>query len=177
MRYRRADVAGATYFVTVNLRDRKTDLLVRHFDLLRIVINDVKHRHAFRLEAMVVLPEHLHAIWTLPEGDSNFSLRWSLIKSAFSRRLPMLESISTSRQSQRERGIWQRRFWEHLVRDDNDFSRHVEYIHFNPVKHGLAKRATDWPYSTLHKFIDEGRLPVNWGGDADSNSPSSFGEL
>ncbi|NOT68942.1 MAG: transposase [Methylophilaceae bacterium] len=163
MRYRRADVAGGTYFFTVNLADRKADLLTRHIDVLREVMQQVKQAHPFVIEAMVVLPEHLHTIWRLPHDDVDFPMRWSLIKAGFSRRLPKTETIRASRQAKRERGIWQRRYWEHCLRNEIDFERHVDYIHYNPVKHGYVRRVIDWPFSTFHKFVERGVLSADWG--------------
>jgi putative transposase len=163
MRYRRADVAGATYFFTVNLLDRQQTLLTDHISLLKRCVRTVKHHHPFQINAMVVLPDHLHAIWTLPDGDANFSKRWMLIKSAFSRSLPKTAYLKTNRIAKRERGIWQRRFWEHLIRNEADYERHVDYIHFNPVKHGYVDRAADWPYSSIHRFIREGLFRPDWG--------------
>lgn len=104
--------------------------MVEHADVLRAVIREVQSRHPFRIDAMVVLPDHLHAIWTLPMNDKDFSVRWMLIKSGFSRRLPLGERRNKSRMAKGERGIWQRRFWEHLIRDENDYERHVNYIHY-----------------------------------------------
>ena len=136
MRYRRAYHAGATYFFTVNLADRSLRLLVDHIDALRDAVRHVRRDHPFNIIAWVVLPDHLHAIWQLPDGDADFSTRWALIKANFSRRVPTGERIRDSRRQKGERGIWQRRFWEHLIRDDRDLQIHVDYIHFNPVKHG-----------------------------------------
>lgn len=164
MRYRRASLPGATYFFTVNLADRKRYLLVEHINLLRDVMREVKRRHPFHIEAIVVLPDHLHAIWRLPEQDADFTMRWSLIKAGFSRGLPKTESVSESRASKRERGVWQRRYWEHLIRDEVDFERHVDYIHFNPVKHGHAVHPAAWPHSSIHAYIRAGVLPPDWGG-------------
>ena len=112
---------------------------------------------------MVILPDHLHAIWTLPPGDADFAKRWMLIKTAFSRALPKHENINQSRKSKRERGIWQRRYWEHLIRDELDYERHVDYIHYNPVKHGYVDKAVDWPYSSIHRFIKNGIISSDWG--------------
>jgi len=175
MLYRRANAAGATYFFTVNLADRNADTLVRHVDALRMVINRVKKIHPFSIVAMVVLPEHLHAIWRLPVEDANYPTRWALIKSGFSRLLPKTERIASSRATKRERGIWQRRYWEHLIRDDDDLAQHVHYIHYNPVKHGLVKRAVDWPHSTLHDYITRGAASCNWGDGADE-TVGGYGE-
>ena len=136
--YRRNFVQGGSFFFTVNLADRRQRLLVDHVDLLRRAFFETRRQHQFVIEAIVVLPDHLHAIWTLPVGDGDFALRWRLIKAAFSRRLPATEAVSASRLEKGERGIWQRRYWEHTLRDENDYSRHIDYIHFNPVKHGWS---------------------------------------
>ena len=164
--YRRWRVAGGSYFFTVNLLDRRTPLLVEHIDLFRAAFHAVRTAHPFHVDAVVVLPEHLHCVWTLPPGDADFSTRWRLIKGEFSRSLPSGgERQSASRMKHRERGIWQRRFWEHVIRDDRDFARHVDYIHFNPVKHGLVKRPIDWPHSSIHDFVRRGIVPAEWGTD------------
>ncbi len=162
MHYRRAKTAGGTYFFTVNLNDRKSDLLVQKIDALRDVMRKVRNRHPFTIVAMVVLPDHLHAIWRLPPTDRDFPMRWSLIKSAFSRLMPKAEVVRKSRVKKRERGIWQRRYWEHRIRDDADLARHVEYIHFNPVKHGCVDRAADWRYSSIHRYIKQGWVTADW---------------
>jgi len=163
MRYRRVTNKGGTYFFTVNLADRKKTLLVDHMDVLRQVINQVKKRHPFKLDAMVVLPDHLHAVITLPENDNNYPMRWRLIKANFSRQIASHERISEARKRKGERGIWQRRYWEHLIRTDSDYEKHVDYIHYNPVKHGYVSRASQWPFSTIHKYIEKKLLDANWG--------------
>ncbi|MFA5631657.1 MAG: transposase [Porticoccaceae bacterium] len=165
MYYRRARSEGGTYFFTVNLENRDSDLLVRHIDNLRAVIKQVKLRHPFSLIAMSVMPEHLHAVWRLPPGDADYPMRWALIKAGFSRTLPQREMIRDSRRRRRERGIWQRRYWEHQIRDEVDLQRHVDYIHFNPVKHGLVSEAADWPHSTLHGYVARGLVAPDWGGE------------
>jgi putative transposase len=167
MRYRRADIAGGTYFFTVNLADRSSRLLVECIDELRAAVKVVKQRHPFEIIAWVVLPEHMHSIWTLPEDDRDFSIRWSLIKSGFSRAIVRSEAVSSSRAGRRERGIWQRRDWEHWIRDEIDLQRHVDYVHINPVKHGHAKRASDWPHSSIHRFIERGWLSPDWACEPD----------
>ena len=155
--YRRAFVPGGTWFFTVNLLQRRdNELLVREIDLLRQVIRQVCHRHPFKIDAWVVLPEHMHCVFTLPPDDCDFSLRWRLIKSRFSRALPKTEMLSAVRKKYGERGIWQRHYWEHLIRDEIDFQRHVDYVHVNPLKHGLVKRVRDWPYSTFHRDVETG---------------------
>lgn len=114
--------------------------------------------------AVVVLPDHLHCIWTLPEGDADYSIRWSLIKATFSRSLARGERRSVSRMKRGERGIWQRRFWEHCLRDENYYVRHVDYIHWNPVKHGHVQHVTEWAYSSFHRYVARGVYALDWGG-------------
>jgi len=175
MRYRRSDAAGGTYFFTVNLAERGLDTLVRHIDDLRAVMGKVKQAHPFAIVAMVMLPEHLHAIWRLPPGDADYPLRWSQIKAGFSRRLVKDERIRASRQAKRERGIWQRRYWEHQIRDEDDLARHVDYIHYNPVKHGWVSNPVDWPHSTLHAYIERGVVMPDWGGSVNEGA-NGYGE-
>jgi REP-associated tyrosine transposase len=173
--YRRNFVSGASYFFTVNLDDRKSHVLTDHIGELRAAFRYVRQRHPFALDAIVVLPDHLHAIWTLPDGDSDFSMRWRLIKSAFSRALPVGEKISRSRAAKGERGIWQRRYWEHTLRNEQDFERHADYIHFNPVKRRLVQRVKDWPYSSFSRMVRNGVYPEDWAGD-NRDDASNFGE-
>jgi putative transposase len=162
--YRRAKISGAAYFFTVNLAERQRATLVEHIDLLRRSFREEKKIHPFQINALVILPDHLHAALTLPDGDADYSGRWRRIKAAFSAALPPIEQRSASRRSKGERGIWQRRFWEHLVRDEQDYARHMDYIHFNPVKHGHVARVRDWPHSTFHRFVQEGKYPLDWAG-------------
>jgi putative transposase len=162
MRYRRATAAGGTYFFTLNLADRSSNLLVERVDELRAAVRLVKQRHPFEILAWVVLPDHLHALWALPLDDADFSTRWMLIKAAFSRSIGPGECIQGSRLRKGERGIWQRRFWEHQIRDESDLRRHIDYIHINPVKHGNVKRAADWRYSSIHRYIQSGDLAEDW---------------
>jgi REP-associated tyrosine transposase len=173
--YRRNFIPGGNYFFTLNLADRRQRLLTEHIEELRAAFRYARSRHPFSVEAIVVLPDHLHAIWTLPEGDADFATRWRLIKSAFSRALPNGEPISRSRVERGERGIWQRRYWERTLRDENDFARHVDYIHFNPVKHGHVKRVHDWPHSSFHRMVRRGIYPADWAGDMSAESVE-FGE-
>ncbi|MFN0040038.1 MAG: REP-associated tyrosine transposase [Burkholderiales bacterium] len=175
MQYRRSHVAGGTYFFTLNLADRSSDLLVRHMDDFRAVLGHVKRAHPFVLVAMVALPEHLHAIWRLPPGDADYPMRWSLIKAGFSRRIGKSEHVGLSRAGKRERGIWQRRYWEHQIRDESDLARHVDYIHYNPVKHGWVKRPVDWPHSTLHGYIEREIVTPDWGASPNEEG-GGFGE-
>ena len=166
--YRRPRIPGANWFFTVNLAQRHGNhLLLDHIDRLRQVIHRVKSVHPFAIDAIVVLPDHLHCIWTLPEGDSDYAMRWGLIKAGFSRGLAAGERRSESRLKRGERGIWQRRFWEHLIRNERDLQRHVDYIHWNPVKHGWSERAADWPHSSFHAFVRRGFYGNDWAGPPD----------
>ena len=162
--YRRVWVPGGTYFFTVNLLERRHRLLVDRIDDLRSAFQAAHSARRFEVLAIVVLPDHLHCLWRLPQGDLDNANRWAQIKAGFSRRLPANECRSAQRVARRERGIWQRRYWEHLIRDENDLRRHVEYIHFNPVKHGHAVRPSEWPYSSFHRWVERGEYPVDWGG-------------
>ena len=165
--YRRSLTPGSTYFFTVNLSNRRSTLLTLHVDVLREAFVAVMAAHPFVIDAMVVLPDHLHAVWTMPPDDADYALRWRLIKTRFSRAMPRTERRSASREAKGERGIWQRRYWEHEIRDAIDMQRHVDYIHINPVKHGYAVRAADWPHSSIHRFIDRGDLPRDWACDCE----------
>jgi putative transposase len=157
--YRRMWVPGGTYFFTVNLADRSRRLLVERVGALFKSVDAVRRDHPFEIVAWVVLPEHLHTIWTLPEEDLDFATRWMLIKQKFSRCVPPGERVSTSRVRKMERGIWQRRYWEHVIRDERGLRNRIDYIHFNPVKHGHVARVADWPHSSFHRFVREDVLP------------------
>ncbi|KAF1719062.1 MAG: transposase [Pseudoxanthomonas sp.] len=163
--YRRVWVPGGTYFFTVNLLELRRRLLVEYIDLLRDAFRAAKATRPFDLLAIVVLRDHLHCVWRLPEGDADNAHRWAQIKSGFSRALPLLERRSPRRITRRERGIWQRRYWEHLVRDEDDLRRHVDYLHINPVKHGHAARAVDWPYSSFRRWVAAGVYPMEWAAE------------
>ena len=166
--YRRLWNPGGTYFFTVNLLQRHdNDLLTRHADLLRAVVFRVKKAHPFKIHGWVVLPEHLHCVIELPPGDADYATRWRLIKMNFSKALPPTESRNASREQRGERGIWQRRYWEHAIRDEHDFNAHMDYVHINPVKHGLVKSVSDWPHSTFHKLVAAGVYPPDWAGGAE----------
>jgi putative transposase len=172
--YRRAFVPGGCWFFTVNLLDRRQSLLVEHVATLREAVAATRQSRAFTIDAFVVLPDHLHAIWTLPPGDSDFATRWRLIKNRFARSLPKNERLSAVRVARNERGIWQRRFWEHLIRDEADYMRHVEYCYINPLKHRLVTRVRDWPHSSFHRDVRAGFFPEDWGGDVETGG--DFGE-
>jgi putative transposase len=162
-RYIRALVPGGTFFFTVALLERHRHLLTDHVESLRAAFASVRAERLFTIDAMVVLPDHLHCIWTLPPDDADFSSRWHAIKTAFSRSIPKGERLSSRRIARGERGIWQRRFWEHAIRDETDFERHADYIHYNPVKHGHVRRAADWPYSTFGRYVRRGVYASDWG--------------
>ena len=174
-RYRRFFIPGGTCFFTVTLADRSSESLVRNVDLLRRAYGSVQQQRPFRTIAICILPDHLHAIWTLPEGDADFPRRWSLIKGRFARALPATALRTQSKLVRREKGIWQRRYWEHAVRDDDDLSRHIDYTYYNPVSHGLVTRVKDWPHSSFHRDVSIGLLREDWGGDL-REQPGRFGE-
>jgi putative transposase len=173
--YRRNFVPGGSFFFTVNLADRRLSLLTANIDALRTAFRETHKHHPFTINAVVVLPDHLHAVWTLPEGDADFATRWRLIKASFSRNIPPGERISASRVAKGERGIWQRRFWEHTIRDEEDFARHVDYVHINPVKHGLVTQVRDWQPSSFHRMVKLGVYPEDWAGDLSDNG-EDYGE-
>ncbi|MDK9363648.1 REP-associated tyrosine transposase [Lelliottia wanjuensis] len=150
--YRRNYIPGGTWFFTVNLQNRQSDLLTRHIDHLRAAIQTVKRTKPFTINAWVVLPEHMHCIWTLPENDDDFSGRWREIKKTFTRAIEM-------------RHVWQSRFWEHTIRNEEDFRRHRDYVYINPVKHGHVTRVADWPFSTFHRDVRDGLYPKDWAGE------------
>ncbi|MFZ6846031.1 REP-associated tyrosine transposase [Undibacterium sp. RuTC16W] len=176
--YRRSHIVGGMYFFTVNSSRRRPILATESLrDALRLAIQKTRLTHPFEIDAWVLLPDHLHCIWTLPQGDEDFSVRWSMIKRLVSQACADefgVDDLSASRTQRKESGIWQRRFWEHQIRDENDFARHVDYIHWNPVKHGLVTRAGDWPHSTFHRYVAQEMLPSDWGIAA--NVVGVFGE-
>lgn len=169
-------VPGGTYFFTVNLADRRQSLLTDNIELLRMAFRCARYRHPFTIDAIVVLPEHLHAIWTLPYGDGDFATRWRLIKTTFSRGLRRPEPVSASRSRKHERGIWQRRYWEHTIRDESDLARHIDYVHFNPVKHGYAEHVQDWPFSSFRRMVRLGFYPADWASGLGEQPDGGFGE-
>jgi putative transposase len=162
--YRRNRVPGGTYFFTVNLLDRSSDLLVTCIGTLREAVRAVRNRRPFQIDAWVVLPDHMHAVWTLPTGDVDYPARWRAIKIAFAKALPKTEYVSPGRAAKGERGIWQRRYWEHTIRDDEDYARHVDYVHINPLKHGLVSCVADWPHSFFHRYVARGVYAQDWRG-------------
>ncbi len=159
MNYRRSRVQGGTYFFTVVTAGR-APVFQSHaaISCLRESFRSVQRRHPFSIDAIVVLPDHIHSVWTLPDDDAAYSRRWRLVKTGFTKRVQDFPGLA----GQVSGAVWQKRFWEHTVRDDLDFERHVDYIHFNPVKHGYVSRALDWPYSSFHRYVRDGVLPVDW---------------
>ena len=155
--YRRFRIPGGTYFFTVALANRGGRLLTARIDILRAAYAQTVCERPFRTEAIVVLPDHLHAIWTLPPGDSDFSTRWRLIKTRFSREVGGFGPRSASKIAKAERGIWQRRFWEHAIRNAADLNLHRQYCWQDPVQHGLVAQPLDWPFSSVHRDVRQGR--------------------
>jgi len=170
--YRRCRVAGGSYFFTVNLEDRRSDLLLTEISALGVAVRETQATRPFTIEAWVVLPDHLHCLWTLPPGDADFPTRWQMIKARFARRVPHPAYRRPSLLRKREAGIWQRRYWEHWIRDDRDFAAHVDYIHFNPVKHGLVSHPAAWRHSSFRRATARGLYPPDWAMAQDSLSTS-----
>jgi putative transposase len=148
--------------------------LIDKIDVLRLAFRAARRERPFKIDGIVILPDHLHAVMTLPEGDADFSGRWRRIKSLFSRRV-VAEGLPIRQNRRGEYALWQRRIWEHTIRDELDFARHIDYIHFNPVKHGLVTRVSDWPHSSFHRYVRSGLLPQDWGGTV-AAANGGFGE-
>lgn len=180
--FRRSTAPGATYFFTVNTYQRQKVLTETPFyQALKQNFRDVRAQHPFTIEAFVLLPDHLHCIWTLPENDADYARRWNIIKRGVSRqtRDAVTAPLTRSRQRRGELGLWQRRFWEHQIRDARDFEKHVDYIHWNPVKHGYVKQVKDWPYSSFHRFVERGIYPPDWAcrpAENEQREDGGFGE-
>lgn len=174
--YHRARDAGACYFFTLVTHQRQPVLTQpRLREALRLAIERVRQGHPFSIHGWVLLPDHLHCLWQLPEGDTDYSRRWSMIKRLTSQAMPELSgSISLSRNLRRESGLWQRRFWEHRIRDERDYRQHLDYLHWNPVRHALVERVADWPWSSYHRLVREGVYPADWGGSGEVQG--AFGE-
>lgn len=171
VRYRRNLVPGGTYFFSVTLADRSATMLTDRIEHLRSAFEYARTRHVFEIVAIVILPDHLHCVWTLPTNDADYATRWRLIKSAFTRAL----APGARATPKGERRVWQRRFWEHTIANDADLQRHVDYIHFNPVKHGYVERPVDWPSSSFHRYVRRGQLPPDWASDV-GGVAAEFGE-
>jgi putative transposase len=178
--YRRLIIPGGTYFFTLVTYQRRPWLcneLARA--TLRSAIERVNRNYPFTIDAVVLLPDHIHWIWTLPDGDSNYAIRWSLIKRYVTQhcggKLEVDAATSLSRQKRKEGNLWQRRFWEHLIRDDKDYANHCDYIHYNPVKHGLCQAPSQWSFSSFHRFVADGIYPQDWGSNEGPNLPKNVG--
>ena len=163
-RYLRPHAPGATVFFTVALAARGSDLLVREISRLREAVAATRAERPFGIDAWVVMPDHLHCVWTLPEGDADFSVRWKDIKTRFTKSVGRVGRRSASKIAKGEAGLWQRRFWEHHIRGEADYAAHVRYCWINPVKHGFVERAVDWPYSSIHRDITRGIVEPEWSG-------------
>lgn len=180
--YRRAQTAGASYFFTLVTYRRRAFLCEPEIrSALRDAIIAVRQRHPFVIEAWVLLPDHLHAIWTLPPNDANFALRWAQIKRQVSMQcasqLKRADWLNASRIRHRESTLWQRRYWEHQIRDETDMQRHMDYLHFNPIKHGLVEYLADWPFSSFHRLVHAGVYSSDWGSSGLQQSiEDGFGE-
>ena len=172
--YRRYRVEGGSYFFTVNLHDRRSNLLVTEIATLRRAVRTTRARHPFHIDAWVVLPDHMHCLWTLPPEDFDFPARWQMIKTMFSRSVPRAGYRRISLVRKRETGIWQRRYWEHTIRDDQDYAAHMDYIHFNPVKQGFASNAAECPFSSFARCVTLGLYPTGW--TMESLGPGEAGE-
>ena len=182
--YRRRHIPGGTYFFTVVTENRQPILDAPPArDLLHRAIADCARSRPFTLEAMVLLPDHLHAMWRMPQGDANYSGRWAQIKSRFSHEWLLQggeeQRRTASRLRHRRRGVWQRHFWEHHIRDETDFERHFHYIHYNPVKHGLVKCPHQYEFSTFHQAVRRNVYEATWCCSCDGRTaePPSFDEM
>jgi putative transposase len=172
--YRRNFIPGGTFFFTVTLADRRSSILVDHIVSLRRAFRVTRAERPFTIDAIVVLPDHLHTIMTLAPEDSDFSGRWRRIKSLFTRDL-VARGVPVARNHRGEYDVWQRRFWEHTITDEGDFERHADYVHYNPIKHGLVSQVRDWPFSSFHLYVRRGVFPEDWAGIA-APTRMNFGE-
>ena len=166
MQYRRARIRGGTYFFTViTYKRRKIFCDPENIELLRSAFRRVIKLYPFKIDTFILVPDHLHCIWTLPEGDKDYPARWRLIKTFFTKRCQdhYKQIQSESRIKKKEQAIWQRRYWEHLIRDEEDLRKHVEYIHYNPVKHEWARAPLDWQYFSFHRYVRDGIYDESWG--------------
>jgi putative transposase len=174
VQYRRNYQTDGLYFFTVTLKNRSATLLTDYINLLKQAFQRVKKEHPYKIKAIVVLPDHLHTIWEMCGIDQNYSLRWRKIKSYFTRSLYKI-GVVTEKNKRGGFNVWQSRFWEHTIRDESDFENHVNYIHYNPVKHELVTSVKDWPYSSFHRYVKQKIFDQNWG-DTYENSNGSYGE-
>jgi len=166
MQYRRDYTNGASYFFTLVTFQRKPLFeQAERVAELRSAFADEMRRRPFYIDAIVIMPDHIHTIWTLPATDSDYSIRWRNIKRTFTLAIPKKQrpKLIASRHRKQEQAIWQRRFWEHRLRDEKDFNQHVDYIHYNPVKHGKVSQPADWQYSSIHRYMRDGIIGPAWG--------------
>jgi len=166
--YHRVYQKGGMYFFTlVTFQRRPIFNDAAAIKLLENTIRSVQVKYPFEIVAFVILLDHLHYVWTLPEDESNFSIRWKYIKSSFTKEYLKGRRIDVSESMRKkgEKGVWQRRFWEHLIRDQDDLNLHLDYIHYNPVKHGLVCSPGEWEYSSFSSFVKGGYYTEDWGGD------------
>ena len=172
--YRRNFIPGGTYFFTVTLFDRRSSVLTDNIDALRNAFRTARNERPFEVDGIVILPDHVHAVMKLPLDDSDFAGRWRRIKGHFSSAL-LHAGVDIARHSNGELALWQRRYWEHTIRNEDDFERHIDYVHFNPVKHGYVRRVGDWPHSSFHLYVRAGLLPGDWAGEVGEGA-DAFGE-
>jgi len=172
--YRRNLVPGGTFFFTVNLQERNKSYLTENVEELREAFRSCKAKLSFQIDAIVILPDHLHCIMTLPPDDTDYAARWKSIKSTFTKSL-IKKGVELLKDKNGRYNLWQRRYWEHTIRDSKDFERHVDYIHYNPIKHKYVKVLSDWPYSSFHRYVDQNIIPANWGDEIEFSN-SNFGE-
>jgi putative transposase len=174
VQYRRNYQAGVLYFFTVTLKNRNATLLTDYIDQLKKSLQRAQKERFYETKAIVILPDHIHAIWKMPEADQNYSLHWRKIKSYFTHALSV-QGVPIAKNKRGEFNLWQTRFWEHTITNENDLENHINYIHYNPVKHGLVKRVRDWPYSSFHRYVKNGILDIDWGSTHKSND-RDYGE-
>lgn len=173
--YRRNYSQGGCYFFTLTLRNRRSKALIEHIHSLRSAMKQVQKEYFYETKAIVVLPDHLHCIWQLPDNDANYSRRWLRIKSYFTQKVRE-SGVKLACNARGEYLLWQKRFWEHTIRDEKDFENHVNYIHYNPVKHGYVKNVADWKYSSFHKFVKQDLLPQDWCKYEPEKAVGAWGE-
>jgi putative transposase len=166
MKYRRQLIPNASYFFTVVTHNRRAIFNnEQSIDILRKAFREVRVKYPYTIDAIVILPDHIHCIWTLPENDTDYTTRWRLIKTWFTKHCnsALLVEADDSRKGRNQQAIWQHRYWEHVIRDEADLKNHIDYIHYNPVKHGLVTSVRDWPYSSFHQYVRKGWIDADWG--------------
>ena len=174
--YRRSRTPGGSYFFTVNLQDRSSSYLITYISHLRRAFHTIQKQRPFEIVAAVILPEHLHVVMALPDDDCDYPGRWKAIKSCFTRALVKENPVGLTRNRKGEYNLWQRRYWEHQIRDEMDLKHHVDYIHYNPLKHGYTSQVVEWPYSSFHRYVKAEVIEPCWGGDFKSEGLTGYGE-